>query len=379
MQFYFSLVIPFKDRPIDVLERCLESLSKQTFQDFELILINDGSEAALSRNIEDLLIRFPFVKYIYNESRGLFWSKSRVINQALRYTHSDKLVIVDTDLIFSENFLEIAASTYREDIFLVYKFYYLPENFAAYQELGHNFGMLKNTLRKSDLTNFGTFILAKKELLEIGGCDDFYKIWGGDYELENRLKNKNIQHHTLDHPEMYVFHQWHPRNPLPKGWLKVYPKHFQETKNRITLEEDKFFPLFTIQSRPALQKRLQTDYTDCTKITIEFPKEESWNIFLQRFQNLQAGEFLYIEQDFAPARIQKKSKLGFFIQWMNRLLQRVPISYRMVDLETSETEFISLQEIKTFIFYFVLHYETHILDYFIEIKGEEVFFMVAKK
>jgi glycosyltransferase involved in cell wall biosynthesis len=86
------------------LSRCIESILNQTFRDFELILINDGSSDD-SGNICDEYYRNygDFITLIHQDNGGL--SKAR--NVGLKRAVGKYITFIDSDDFISKDFLEV--------------------------------------------------------------------------------------------------------------------------------------------------------------------------------------------------------------------------------------------------------------------------------
>lgn len=79
------------------LEDCINSILKQSFQDFELILVNDGSTDTSLSICEKIALIDPRVKVIDKENGGVSTARNEGINQAL----GDWICFVDSDDIIN--------------------------------------------------------------------------------------------------------------------------------------------------------------------------------------------------------------------------------------------------------------------------------------
>ena len=67
----------------EFIERCIDSLSRQTFDDFEIVVCNDGSTDSTAEFLENLRPREPRLRTIGNATRrGLAFSLNRCIEAA---------------------------------------------------------------------------------------------------------------------------------------------------------------------------------------------------------------------------------------------------------------------------------------------------------
>ena len=65
---YFSIIIPVYNRP-DEVNDLLESLSKQTYKDFEVIIVEDGSTVCCADAVKRYS-RIVDIHYYYKENEG---------------------------------------------------------------------------------------------------------------------------------------------------------------------------------------------------------------------------------------------------------------------------------------------------------------------
>ncbi|HOE17685.1 MAG TPA: glycosyltransferase [Syntrophorhabdaceae bacterium] len=107
------------------LEETLKSIGDQTFGDWELIVINDGSSDLTETIIERFRERgFP-VSYFYQENRGLGYSR----NRALELSRGDYVAFIDHDDIWLPEKLERQIEVFerRKDIDFIYTNYYIQK------------------------------------------------------------------------------------------------------------------------------------------------------------------------------------------------------------------------------------------------------------
>ncbi len=98
-----SIIIPVYNQA-SKLKLCLESLEKQTYQDFEVIVVNDGSKD----NLETIFA--SFVKQTKLENTFLFFNQKNqgapaARNRGFREAKGDYLLFCDADAILYPEFL----------------------------------------------------------------------------------------------------------------------------------------------------------------------------------------------------------------------------------------------------------------------------------
>lgn len=96
------VIIPVYNR-IKYTRSCLESLYQQTFRDFEIIVIDDGSTDGTGEMIES---EFPDVVVLWGDG-NLWWT--RAINMGVEYALAQKagyIITLNDDIVLKDNFLE---------------------------------------------------------------------------------------------------------------------------------------------------------------------------------------------------------------------------------------------------------------------------------
>lgn len=96
---FFSVIIPVFNRPGEANE-LFESLALQSEMDFEVILIEDGSEFTCEKVVEKFKAKFP-VQYLYQENQGQGFAR----NNGMKIAKGDFFVILDSDVILPQDYL----------------------------------------------------------------------------------------------------------------------------------------------------------------------------------------------------------------------------------------------------------------------------------
>jgi glycosyltransferase involved in cell wall biosynthesis len=104
-----SLIVPIYNTSI-FLEKCLNSIRNQTFKEFEVILVNDGS----TDNSESFC-----KEYIKSDNRFVLKTKengglSSALNYGLKFARGEYIGIVDSDDYISDDYCEILYSLAKE-------------------------------------------------------------------------------------------------------------------------------------------------------------------------------------------------------------------------------------------------------------------------
>ncbi|HKK43973.1 MAG TPA: glycosyltransferase [Balneolaceae bacterium] len=103
----FSVIIPVYNRPQEV-DELLESLTKQTYGNFETLIIEDGSEEKCDNIVEKYRSQLN-IKYYYKENSGQGFSR----NYGFKRANGDYFVVFDSDCLIPPNYFE-TVNTFLE-------------------------------------------------------------------------------------------------------------------------------------------------------------------------------------------------------------------------------------------------------------------------
>lgn len=96
----YSIIVPVYNRP-DEVDELLESLCKQSFKDFEVIIVEDGS----SVNCKDVCSKYMErlnIKYFMKQNSGPGLSR----NYGAERSSSEYLIVLDSDVVLPEGYLQ---------------------------------------------------------------------------------------------------------------------------------------------------------------------------------------------------------------------------------------------------------------------------------
>ena len=119
----FSVLIPVYNTE-KYLEECLQSVLNQTYQDFEIVIVDDGStdkSGLICDRYQEQYINQ--IKVIHQENQGQLASRCNAIQAA----QGEYIIFADADDLLVENALDIIneqLTTYQNPDMLVYSFYY---------------------------------------------------------------------------------------------------------------------------------------------------------------------------------------------------------------------------------------------------------------
>jgi len=103
-EMLFSIIIPVYNRPQEV-DELLESLCRQTFTDFEVVVVEDGSTEKCELICQRYSDRLP-VHYYFKANSGPGPSR----NYGAERSQGEYLIILDSDVIVPDNYLELVKA-----------------------------------------------------------------------------------------------------------------------------------------------------------------------------------------------------------------------------------------------------------------------------
>jgi glycosyltransferase involved in cell wall biosynthesis len=95
----FSIIIPIFNRP-DELDELLYCIEKQTFTDFEVLVVEDGSTLKCDNIVDKFQSKFK-VKYFFKENGGQGFAR----NYGMERANGDYFIILDSDALLEPNYL----------------------------------------------------------------------------------------------------------------------------------------------------------------------------------------------------------------------------------------------------------------------------------
>ena len=92
----FSIIVPVYNTE-KYLKRCLDSIKSQTFKDYEVIIVNDGS----TDKSDDIISKYPY-KVINQENQGLSMAR----NNGVKDASGEYLIFLDSDDYIEKDLLK---------------------------------------------------------------------------------------------------------------------------------------------------------------------------------------------------------------------------------------------------------------------------------
>ena len=138
-----SVIVPVYN-VVDVLPDCVKSILNQTYQDFELILIDDGSNDGSSSLCDEYAKNNRHVRTIHQSNHGVSFAR----NVGLSCAIGDYIVFVDSDDFIApkmlESLMDKMLKTGADIVECAYYEYYAEDNCKLVQ---HQYDLISGTQR----------------------------------------------------------------------------------------------------------------------------------------------------------------------------------------------------------------------------------------
>lgn len=100
MNFRFSILITVYNKE-QYLKKCLDSVVNQTYRNFDIVIVDDGSTDKSKKNIKKYMLKHGNIKYFYQDNKGV----SSVRNECIKHVTNEYFLFVDADDYIDKNLL----------------------------------------------------------------------------------------------------------------------------------------------------------------------------------------------------------------------------------------------------------------------------------
>ncbi len=233
-----ALIVTTYNRP-DALAAVLEGYCRQSDQDFELVVADDGSKEDTADVVRQFVQRAPFrLTHVWHEDQG--FRAAAIRNRAVASSEADYIVFTDGDCVPSRHFVRAHKQLAEPGYFLganrVLLSAGLTNRVLCRQVSIHTWRLFDWLLSwsKRDINrvlplmelpdgpfrkwapdrwegiktcNFSAW---RTDLIRVNGLDESYEGWGlEDSDLVIRLLHAGVKQKSARFAAM-VFHLWHP-------------------------------------------------------------------------------------------------------------------------------------------------------------------------
>jgi glycosyltransferase involved in cell wall biosynthesis len=374
----YSVVAAFKNRDEQRVKFFLDSLKWQTNQAFELIFVNQGSNADVNAWLYKLISKYPFIRYFHNRTEGHLWSKSNALNIGIKSAIGEYIIIADIDVIFPNDYLVKVTSLLSPNVFITHDAYYLPEE-CKYGSLGD----LNEIKASSNLAHhfIGVCVAKRDRLISIKGYDEYFLVWGGeDDDIINKLEAAGEKRLHVSADEIHIFHQWH-KTVAPATadfWFLDILQRLYVPKGNVSTEIS-WGNIIERAQRPVLDKidRLSL-LSDVVRLTLIPHPTFQFNQFYISFKNLKSGQIALFDYQ-ESSDYSQNTKLAFFVNFFNKVLEWKNYKYRLSIKNSSKSFSHNYSFIDSFIKYFIGKNRFDILDYYYLSDNNKIQLILIKK
>lgn len=134
MNKYLSVIVPVYNVE-DYLHKCIDSIMNQTFNDLEIILVNDGSTDTSPQICDDYAKKDVRVKVIHQQNSGVSVAR----NKGIELATGDYLTFVDSDDFIKDDFIEKLYTTAKNNDLELVVSNFIEERDGVYKIRNLNF------------------------------------------------------------------------------------------------------------------------------------------------------------------------------------------------------------------------------------------------
>lgn len=171
----FSVILPTFNR-LKLTERAIESVQRQTWSDWELIIVDDGSTDLTSRTIAQYSETDDRIKYFkLTKNRGVSFAR----NHGIKYASRDYICFLDSDDEWHPNKLMLQKKCLDDDQSIDFIFTGINQKKISSKSIVYNGEVSYKSLLKFNFIPLSTVCLHRKLILG----SSFKNIKHEDYSL----------------------------------------------------------------------------------------------------------------------------------------------------------------------------------------------------
>lgn len=223
-----TVVLTNRNREQRIIKNCLDSLAKQSLREFNVILVDYGSDTTFVDVLIQLVSQYHFVELICCPVQGQLWNKSKAINIALQQTTAPYFFVGDIDMLFRHDFVEKLHMLKKEQEVVYFQVGVLSQSESALHKSFEEYVIKHKTNEEAPgMTLYPTLLLKS-----IHGYDEFYHGWGAeDTDVHIRLRNAGYKVCFYDE-SLLLLHQWHPKGYRSKESKEPFHSRLEEINHQ---------------------------------------------------------------------------------------------------------------------------------------------------
>jgi len=237
-----SILIPVYNTPRRWLHECIESIERQTFNNYEVVIVNDGSTNIGTLDfLERLAKKSNFNVIQRRNNRGIAYS----LNEGLKNCTCELVARMDSNDVMARDRLnrQIQYVNTHPDISLFgTRMIYFKESkdgkkfFCGFSPV-HPRVVSKNIALQNNFwfINHATVFYKKSEILGIGGYDISTRGYAEDYELWIRMLQRGLIIHNTPEPLFYC----RKHDGLSNNFYPDIDTFLLRTRDKLRNEDDR--------------------------------------------------------------------------------------------------------------------------------------------
>ncbi|EOY5686655.1 glycosyltransferase family 2 protein [Vibrio cholerae] len=228
-----SIILPVFNGQ-DYLKFALDSILNQSYENYELIIVNDGSTDKSELIIKEY--NDTRIVYIKHDNCGL----SRSLNKAISISKGEYICRMDADDICHKDRLkkQVEILDAKKNLVLVgsnVKYINSNGKIKGYSYFGGSSKYIKSKLEKDNCIFHPTVMIRKEPLLVVGGYDESVDIYFEDYVLWLKLIRLGDFYVIPDFLLDYRIHKDSISNNTPESIHKIIKNY--ALKGYLTVDE----------------------------------------------------------------------------------------------------------------------------------------------
>lgn len=214
-----SIIMPVFNKE-KYLKRCLESVLSQSYNCFEVLIINDGSTDSSEKIIEKFMEKDKRIRYFYQENTGV----SSARNLGLELSTGDYITFLDADDYWDKEFLEIMyQSIEKNDICYCFHYFVYKDKITEYNFKESNLPKILLYLSNKLTPNTNSWLIRNDFLKENKILFNTNLSWGEDMLFFSNILT--LTRKIVFVPKRLTYYTMSVPNSLSKNDEKKFEDH----------------------------------------------------------------------------------------------------------------------------------------------------------
>ncbi len=177
------------------LRNCINSVLDQTFKDWELVVVDDGSEDNTFEIVNDYIQKLPNIYYLKHQNRKPWYAR----NSGIQASFGKYITFIDSDDLYKPNHLESRLEYMKAhpEVDLISGGIELEEDFLVMDYFNPS-----QTINVRECVSGGTFFGKRHVFFQLKGFNNI--TYGEDTDLWARAE-KIFVTRKITEPETYVY------------------------------------------------------------------------------------------------------------------------------------------------------------------------------